>query len=110
MDSDDKTLKEACENIIAASGALPIVKYEGMLWYYDERCNELRDYYTAEPRRLDSGEIDKYYFSKLVVEVRPTVVIYDADADQDDFDHVPRVLRDELRAQEFEKLKEGKDD
>jgi len=74
-------------------GYLPIVKYDGMLWYYDERLNELRDYYTAERRRLDSGEVDKYYFSELVVKKRPTVVVYDADADEDDDNHVPRVLR-----------------
>lgn len=44
--------------------ALPIVKYEGNLWYYDEKLNELRDYYTAEPRPLDSSGIEKMFFEE----------------------------------------------
>ena len=88
-------------------GELPIVKYEGMLWYYDERLNELRDYYTAEPQRLDSGETEKYYFSEMIVKKVKPILIYDADADEDDYNHVPRVIRDELQKQKFEEMKEG---
>jgi hypothetical protein len=76
-------------------GMLPIVKYEGRLWYFDARCNELRDYYTAEPRRLDSSGIDKEYFEKLVIAVQTPLAVYDADRTEDDENHVPHMLRKE---------------
>ena len=72
---------------------LPIVKYEGELWYFDERLNELRNIYTAESHRLDSSEIDKYYFVELVIKKQTPIVVYDADKTEDDENHVPHVLR-----------------
>jgi len=74
---------------------LPIVKYEGELWYYDKRLNELRNIYTAESRRLDSGMIDAYYFDELVIAKQKPIVVYDADKTEDDENHVPHVLRKE---------------
>jgi hypothetical protein len=71
---------------------LPIVKYEGLLWYFDARLNELRDYYTAEPRRLDSGGLEKEYFTDKIT-FQP-IKIFDADRTKDDEDHVPHCLRD----------------
>jgi hypothetical protein len=91
-------------------GQIPIVKYEGMLWYYDERLNELRDYYTAEPRRLDSSYVEKEYFSEMIVKKVKPLTIYDADADDDDYNHVPRSIRDELQKRKFEEMKEGLDE
>ena len=91
-------------------GILPIVKYEGQLWYFDARCNELRDYYTAEPRRLDSSEIEKEYFEKLVIGKQTPISIFDADRTEDDENHVPRSIRDELQKRKFEEMKEGNDE
>ena len=101
------------KNCITPSGPtqLPIVKYDGFFYYFDERCNQLRNIYTSESRNLDSGEIDKYYFRELVLKKRQPILVYDGDADEDDDNHIPHSIRDELKAQEFEKLKEeGKHD
>jgi len=72
---------------------LPVVKYEGELWYYDKRLNELRNIYTAERRRLDSGMAEAYYFDELIIGKQTPIIIYDADKTEDDENHVPHVLR-----------------
>ena len=74
---------------------LPIVKYDGELWYYDKRLNELRNIYTAERRRLDSGMVEAYYFDKMIIAKQLPITIYDADKTEDDENHVPHVLRKE---------------
>lgn len=62
--------------------ALPIVKYEGELWFFDERLNELRpikgfDMEHPEPYRLDSGMIEAAYF-KMLTQGEP-LPVYDCD-------------------------------
>ena len=81
---------------------LPIVKYEGLLWYFDERLNELRDYYTAEPRRLDSSGLEREYFSDLVIKGQTPIPIFDGDKTLEDDEHVPRVMRDLLPPNTFD--------
>ena len=72
-------------------GQLPIVKYEGRLWYFDARLNELRDYYTAENRRLDSSGLEREYFSEIVR--GDPLKVFDGDKVEEDEEHVPHSLR-----------------
>ena len=70
---------------------LPVVKYEGQFWYFDARLNELRDFYTAEPRRLDSSGLEREYFLGLTKE--EPLKVFDGDRTKEDEEHMPHVLR-----------------
>lgn len=64
--------------------ALPIVKYDGYFWYFDDRLNELRplkgfDLKHPEPYRLDSSGMEQEYFREIVAGTPLTV--FDADGD-----------------------------
>ena len=68
---------------------LPIVKYEGQLWYFDERLNELRGVTEGKPlsddeferrQRLDSSRLEAFGFNLCLKKTRPKKGIFDCDA------------------------------
>lgn len=56
-------------------GELPIVKYQGELWYVDFRLKEKRNFYTALPDRFDSSGIDEEYYRAKLAEGRKIEII-----------------------------------
>jgi len=53
---------------------LPVVKYEGELWFFDKRLNELRSVdseKSVQPYRLDSGRIEAEAFGICIRETKP---------------------------------------
>ena len=58
---------------------LPIVKYEGILWFFDERLNELRSIKNpGEINRLDSSGFEAKYFKDKIANTKP-VMVYDCE-------------------------------
>lgn len=55
---------------------LPVVKYEGELWFFDKRLNELRSVDSEKspmPYRLDSGRIEAEGFKMCMRETKPAI-------------------------------------
>ena len=66
---------EGIEKFESGPTKLPIVKYQGELWYVDFRLKEKRNFYTAFPDRFDSGGIDEEYYRTKLAEGRKIEII-----------------------------------
>lgn len=70
--TDEDAYGHDCE---AGPKRLPIVKYQGELWYVDFRLKEKRNYYTALPDRFDSSGIDEEYYREKLKEGKRMVIV-----------------------------------
>lgn len=67
-------------------GMLPVVKYQGELWYVDFRLKEKRDFYKGwRIDRFDSGGIDEEYYRDKIANGRKIEIVDCDEGDQNDF-------------------------
>ena len=70
MPSKRKTLldciREVRESLSGGEKMLPVVRYEGKLWFFDERLRQIRN--VRNPRNfIDLDEVEMDYFKKRVI-------------------------------------------